>query len=108
MLLRGMIRLFGYLMLALAALGAAVIVQHAATSGPAAGLPAGGLPPHFAYVGLAIGAWLLSVIAIGFIDVISHFPRRSRDPYEDHPKMSPSVQPRHIAYRELPSNRGGR
>ena len=108
MLLRGAIRLFGHLMLALSVLGAGVIVEHSIASGDAGARLAAGWPPYLVYVGLGAGAWLLSVVAVGLIDLVSYLPRQSRDPYEDHPKMSPSVQPSHIVYRELPSKRSPR
>lgn len=98
-MLRGVIRLFGHLMLALAVLSIGGIVEHSMVAGSAGAGSVGDWPPNLAYVGLTSGAWLLSVVAVGVIDMVNRLPRRGpHDPYEDHPKMSPSVQPRHIVY----------
>ena len=85
-------------MLATSVLGGALIIEHSVAHGHAgANDPSGAFPP-VAYLGLTAAAWLLSAVAVTLMDLVGRLTRRSRDPYEDHPKMSPSVQPRNGGY----------
>ena len=53
---------------------------------------------------LAAAGWVACLFATGMLGVIDRLGNRSGDPYEAHPKMSPSVQPSYVAYGRAQSN----
>ncbi len=96
-MLRLAIRITGHLLLAATALCVVVSFRdHAA--GEAAALRFQADMEHVVLLG---GAWLACLVLVAMLDFVEHLRRPAVDPYEDHPKMSPSVQPAYLSYDKL-------
>ena len=98
------IRIIGHVMLIGVALCVFVAFKDSHTASAVGTLAYDRVQDDLMRAGFLGMAWLFCIGLAGAIDFRRRRPDRTDNPYESHPKMSPSVQPPHSFYQELASN----
>ncbi len=99
-MLRLSTKLFGYLMLIGAILSvAAAFRRFSGVVGPGL-IAASQASGQLRNAGFMATTWLLCLVAVPILDHFSHRAQPEYDPYEAHPKMSPSVQPVYVPHAD--------
>ena len=98
------VRIIGHVMLIGVAMGVFAAFRDSHTVSAIGILASDRVQYDLMRAGLLVGAWLCCLGVARAIDFLRRRPDRPHDPYEDHPKMSPSVQPPHSFYQDLAAN----
>lgn len=100
-MLRLSIKFFGYLMLIAAMLSVAAAFRGFGGVMSPGLIAVSQVSGQIRNAALMVTTWLLCLVAVPIVDYFSYRIKPEHDPYEAHPKMSPSVQPAYVPYADI-------